>query len=27
LQDGDEIIVGTRSSPYIFRFLIEPPTS
>ena len=26
LQDGDEIIVGTRSSPYVFRFQIEPAT-
>ena len=23
LRDGDEIIVGTRSSPYIFRFQVE----
>ena len=27
LQDRDEIIVGTRSSPYIFRFQIDPATS
>ena len=27
LQDGDEIIVGTRSSPYIFRFRIESATT
>lgn len=27
LLDGDEIIVGTRTSPYIFRFQIEPATS
>ena len=27
LRDGDEIIVGTRSSPYIFRFLIEQATN
>lgn len=26
LHDGDEIIVGTRSSPYIFRFQIESAT-
>ena len=27
LRDGDEIIVGTRSSPYIFRFQIDPATA
>jgi hypothetical protein len=27
LHDGDEIIVGTRTSPYIFRFQIESTTS
>ncbi|MDA1185982.1 MAG: FHA domain-containing protein [Acidobacteria bacterium] len=27
LHDGDEIIVGTRSSPYIFKFRIDTATS
>ena len=27
LQDGDEITVGTRSSPYIFRFQVESATN
>jgi predicted component of type VI protein secretion system len=26
LRDGDEIIVGTRSSPYVFRFQFEQTT-
>ena len=27
LRDGDEIIVGTLSSPYVFRFQLEPASS
>ena len=27
LREGDEVILGTRRSPYIFRFRIAPSTS